>query len=69
MSRTQASSLVSSTTRISEGSTARACSHCRAEARTVIGSLVAMATATAANASWAGFPPSRQVSVRSGQTR
>ncbi len=39
------------------------------EASTVTGSLVETAVATATNAFCAGFAPSRQVSVRSGQIR
>jgi hypothetical protein len=66
MSRIQASSVASSTTRTCGGRARRAASSWPAEAVTVTGSQATIASATAANASWAGRAPSRQVSGRSG---
>ena len=69
VSRTQASSLLISTTRMLPSSRrARAFSYCPALAQTVTGSKRAMALATAVKAAWAGLPPLRQLSGRSGQT-
>ena len=66
MSRIQASSVVSSTTRTSGGSIDRARPNCAADAPMVTGSARAMAAATSANASCAGRASWRHVSPRSG---
>src|SRR5690606_26237666 len=69
VSRTQASSLLISTTRICGSSSCwQAFRYCPALAQTVTGSKRAMARATAAKAACAGTPCSRQLSGRSGQT-
>src|SRR5450830_705593 len=68
VSRTQASSLDISTTRIlGTSKRARAFSYWPAETATVTGSKRAMALATATCAACAGLPPRRQLSGRSGQ--
>ncbi|MNC28948.1 hypothetical protein D3C75_771780 [compost metagenome] len=69
VSRTQASSLLISTTRMSPWARrARALAYCPALTHTVTGSKRAMALATATKAACAGLAPSRQLSGRSGQT-
>ena len=67
MSRIQASSVETSTTRTEGGSIARQFSNWASETAIVTGSEAAIASATAAKASCAGFAPSRQLSGRSGQ--
>jgi hypothetical protein len=67
-SRIHASLLEISTTRTAGGSNRRAFANWRAETPTVTGSLPAIAAATAAKASCAGLPPSRQLSGRSGHS-
>ena len=67
MSRSQASSVGTSTTRTESGSAARARSSWAAETAIVTGSEAAIALATAAKAACAGAAPSRQLSGRSGQ--
>ena len=69
VSRTHASLVDISTTRTCSGSRSRALRYCAAETRTVTGSASAIASATRANARWAGLAPRRQLSGRSGQTR
>jgi hypothetical protein len=65
-SRIHASLLDSSTTRTAGGSRRRALAYCAADTPSETGSLPAMALATATNACWAGLPPRRQLSGRSG---
>ncbi len=69
VSRTQASSVLISTTRMrGSSSAARAARYCSALAQTVTGSKRAIALATAAKAACAGAALSRQLSGRCGQT-
>ena len=67
MSRIQASSVESSTTRIEGESIARQCSNWASETAIVTGSETLIASATAAKASCAGSAASRQLSGRCGQ--
>ena len=61
--------MVISTTRTSCGRRARAFSYWDAEQNTVSGSCLTISFATSTSTAWAGLPPLRQVSWRSGQMR
>jgi len=66
-SRIHESSFDISTTRTASGRWERALSNWAALTAIVTGSWAAMAVATAVKAAWAGLPPRRQLSGRSGQ--
>ena len=66
MSRIHESLFDISTTETASGSIARAFSHWSAFTPTVTGSKRAIAVATSTQPRWAGFAPSRQLSVRCG---
>ena len=67
-SRIQASLLAISTTRTARGRLSRAFWYCAGETQTVTGSNCKMAVATSRKAFCAGLAPSRQLSLRSGQS-